>query len=462
MKFNDFFNLNTEEQRAAFMWNGLAIAFMTLMLAVDFGLKLFAIQLPASCWPFELIIIGITSPLSLVGGFLKPVFPIQLTQSFPQMPVASLMSLITHQPAAHFASHTGVIDWRSLIAIPFWQLFLILAYQSFWYLRGNMSVTDFKKAIHETAVDHDYTAAYGHPKPVRASHEAHSEAMSGPSEPSDPKLKDRLIDSRNLSQKVPQFNKLTRADWEKYKDQEGGLMVRDMIQQLRQENLNLLAQKTELKSTFSQYFSPNVLRYLEQNKNTYQDINNQEHAISVLFCDLRGFSNFTQNATNDEVVQYLSEYFEIASYCILHKYNGVISKLMGDGFMAYWGFPMANKDHAYVATLAAQTILKEVQFRNDLKPNEKPIKVGLGIATGNVIVGNIGSMDFKDFTLIGTPVNLAARLEEANKKLNTSLLISEATFEGVKDRIPCQHLGEHEIRGWQKREHIYAPESYRD
>jgi adenylate cyclase len=176
-----------------------------------------------------------------------------------------------------------------------------------------------------------------------------------------------------------------------------------------------------------------------------------------MFCDIRGFSAYSQTAAPAEMVAFLDEYFSIASYVILHRFDGVINKLMGDGLLAYWGFPLPQEDHAYIATQAAIQILKEVDLRNRTTSHPMPLNVGIGIASGEAIVGNIGSADFKDFTLLGVPVNLASRLEEANKRLNTSLLISSATYAGLKGRLDCRDCGEVEIRGWQGNERIFAP-----
>ena len=120
--------------------------------------------------------------------------------------------------------------------------------------------------------------------------------------------------------------------------------------------------------------------------------------------------------------------------------------------------PIPMADHAYRATRAALDILKEVEFRNSCLPEgANKLEVGLGLCTGEVLVGNFGSADFKDFTLIGNPVNLASRLDGANKELNTRVLISEETFRMLEGRIPCHDQGEISIRGWSGGVRVYEP-----
>lgn len=442
-----------KRKRVSFMLNCVVMVIVSLILAFYFGIRLYVGEVPPFLWAYKVVIIGMISPLQFVTQWIMPFFPPSFKSVFPEMPADLFLSSVLGQPVSSLSQYKGVVDWLTLLSIPAWQCFLILSYFCSWYLRESFSLTDVQEAV----VSYQQSQ---NPKPRKIGVPVQEQQPRPPRQTTDAHIKDRLSDSKNLSQKAPEIQpaqKVTQQDWQSYKKNEGELIQRDMIRQLQQENHNLRNQKDELQSTFSQYFSPEVLKYLEKNKQAYEGLQNQQHSISVLFCDLRGFSKYSQDASSEEVLAYLGEYFEIASYCVLHKYNGVISKLMGDGFMAYWGFPMASKDHAYTATQAALTILREVQLRNELKPLQKPIEVGIGIATGTVMVGNIGSMDFKDFTLIGVPVNLAARLQETSKKLKTSLLISQNTYTELNGKLNCHNWGETEIRGWQNPETVYTP-----
>lgn len=431
---------------------------ITIAVGFPFGARLMNVELPESLWFMQALGYGLCSPIiSLHKFLLASLLPAQWQSVFPVTSVPSFLSAVSGQPESAFSQYGGSIEWIPLLSILSWQCFLLLSYYLLSVLKSGVSIQEVQRAMVEYAEEQTTSA----PKRVTPVKEAVRENQLTPTLQTQPgdqqKIKDRLHESKSLQHKAPRIQKFTQQDWENYKKQEGDLVVRSMIQQLRQENMTLQTEKNELKSTFSQYFSPEVLKYLNQNKSAFEGIQNQHYNMSVLFCDLRGFSAFSQTASSDEVVAYLGEYFEIASYCVLHKHNGVISKLMGDGFMAYWGFPLADKEHAHTATLAAQNIIQEVRLRNEIKANQKPIQVGIGIATGSVMVGNIGSMDFKDFTLIGVPVNLAARLQETTKQLGCDIVISENTYRDLNGLIPCKDWGATEIRGWQNAERIYTP-----
>jgi class 3 adenylate cyclase len=483
--------------RTLAIWAAIAL---TVVLGFHFYLMLYFPGTPQTSGLFRAVVpywtlISYTayilqSPVHLLAqGFLL-LLPPAWKNLFPEMSAALLMSVVTHHPLAVCQSHyPGQLVWLDLLAIVFWNCLLCLMCQCFWYLQDNRNVGDSVGAALVSWKEKQRRQAFitqnaaEPPLPPSSAPSFGSVDSSAASEPPQntrvfvtrdvtptppPAPSSRLTDSRmldRLSQSKQQPanpsiiipREMTSHDWEAYKQEQGDFMVRDMLRQLQRENSNLHAQQQQLRSTFSQYFSPNVAHYLESNKGTFQNVSNQTHRVSVLFCDIRGFSSYSQSASSDEVLKFLSEYFEIASHFILQRYNGVISKLMGDGFMAYWGFPVPDGDHAYVATRAALDILHEVALRNHIKSGKNPLNIGIGIATGEALIGNIGSDDFKDFTLIGPTVNMASRLEEANKRLNTSLLISGATYEALQGRLPCQNCGKVEIRGWDETQPVYAP-----
>jgi|GEM_PF-2426528 len=444
---------------------GLRFYLMLYFPGTTQTLALFKMVSPHWEWLSQVVAI-LKCPLSVLSQILFPHVPAKA--GFPEIPMATFMAWMTHQPADTFkATYPGRIEWLTLMAIPFWNGLLATSYLAVQYLRGSDSLPLAWRQSREMVSDYIEKAKQAQPKPSTTQRSQYTETKTetappptfAPQSTGDAvKTQARLSQTRNLHLNMPDIPKrATLQDWEQYKHQEGELITKDMLRQLQRENSNLQAQQQQLKSTFSQYFSPQVLQYLESNKGTFQNVENERHTITVLFCDIRGFSAYSQTASPDELVKFLSEYFNIASYYILHKYNGIVSKLMGDGLMAYWGFPVPNPDHAFIATSAALDIMKEVAFRNHTNPDAPPLQIGIGIATGEAIVGNIGSSDFKDFTLIGPPVNMAARLEEANKQLNTSLLISDTTYVGLKGRLPCRDMGKVPIRGWQSPEQVYAP-----
>lgn len=156
-----------------------------------------------------------------------------------------------------------------------------------------------------------------------------------------------------------------------------------------------------------------------------------------------------------EVVQrFLSDYFSMMNGIILHDYRGSINKLIGDAIMAYWGFPLADEDHAFLAVSAALAMRDILRvWRND--PSKPPIHIGIGVNTGDAVIGHVGSEDFMDFTVIGDAVNVAARLEQLTKDYDASIIISADTYEKVKDRIHARPLGRVRLRGREAETEIF-------
>lgn len=440
---------------------------IALLLGLRFYLMLFFPGTEATSSLFKLILpywerfsnvcLVFKSPLLILFKFLPGSMVGSLKPWFPEMPAALLMANLNHKPLSFYkAIYPGTVEWVTLLAIPFWGLFLFGWLLCFKFLRANIDIGAVVEESKQMISEHQAHKA------IEQKLEAKRSGQNMPADTdgygANSRTQERLSKSKNQPAHMPQvIIKPDDEDWERYKQEQGDLMVTDMVRQLRRENANLHAQQSQLRTTLSQYFSPSVLQYLEAHKGKFQNMDNEKRVVSVLFCDIRGFSEYSLNASSDEVVRFLGEYFEIASQCILHKHHGVISKLMGDGLMAYWGFPVPTEEHAYIATQAALDILHEVDLRNQTRPDAVPLKIGIGIATGHAIVGNIGSEDFKDFTLIGPSVNMAARLEEANKTLGTRLLISGETHQALHGKIPCQDCGEIDIRGWHNREHVYSP-----
>jgi class 3 adenylate cyclase len=455
---------------------------ITLLLAFRFSLMLYFPGTEKTAVLFRLLLpywktfgslcLLLKSPVAMLVGLLPVSVTAGLKTNFPDMPASILIAHLTHQPLAVVKPlYPGYAEWLTLMAIPFWNGLLLVIYQGCCYLRENMN---FSAVVQESRTffadrrlasqgpnrqkagssGEDWLSKVKVKPKNNAPNSANDEQE--PEQPLDAHVQDRLILSKSQAA-PPIIIRPTIADWKQYKQEQGDLMMNDMLRQLRQENANLHARQDNLRTTFSKYFSPKVLQYLESNRGTFESVNNEKHQMSVMFCDIRGFSTYSQSASADEVMSLLSEYFEITSHAILHKHNGVINKLMGDGLMAYWGFPVPTENHAYIATCAALDILRQIDYRNRSRSDQPPLNIGIGIATGDAIVGNIGSSDFKDFTLIGPVVNMTSRLEEANKTLNTRLLISQATYQGLKGNIPCRDCGKIEIRGWQERQQIYAP-----
>ncbi len=183
--------------------------------------------------------------------------------------------------------------------------------------------------------------------------------------------------------------------------------------------------------------------------------------IVVLFADIRDFSNITSSSQPEEIVKLLNAYFSIMTKIII-KRGGNIDKYIGDGLLAIFGapFPIKNAElQAVSSAIEMRNALKEFNSKRESK-GLNPIKIGICITAGIAVVGNIGSEEHTEYTAIGEPVNLAARLEGINKRFGTNLIVSESISDVTKETFPFKDLGAHTIRGWKDPVKIFeVPES---
>ena len=211
--------------------------------------------------------------------------------------------------------------------------------------------------------------------------------------------------------------------------------------------------KQQLRFAFWKYVSPAVMQSIEKNPEQLK-LGGQRKELTMLFSDIRGFTSFSESHPPEVVQSFLSEYFTAMNGIILHDYRGSINKLIGDAIMAYWGFPIEHDDHPFLAVCAAIK-MKEAMDAWNADPAKPPLKIGIGINTGEAVIGNVGSQDFMDFTVIGDAVNLASRLESLNKEFGTTIILSEATWLRVKDRVEGNLLGEVKVKGKEQAVLIY-------
>jgi len=134
---------------------------------------------------------------------------------------------------------------------------------------------------------------------------------------------------------------------------------------------------------------------------------------------------------------------------VIFHYGGTVDKFIGDAIMAFWGAPIAVDGHEKKAILCALEMFRELKKLQDKWRSEgkEIINIGVGINTGEVVVGNMGSQMRMDYTVIGDAVNLAARIEALNKQYSTHILIGENTYEKVKDSVETRSLGKVKVSG---------------
>jgi len=216
-----------------------------------------------------------------------------------------------------------------------------------------------------------------------------------------------------------------------------------------------LQQKARIQQAFGRYASDYVLQTLLESPEG-AELQGVERDVTVLFADIRGFTRLSEGLEPADVVALLNDVFQLVSDCNLRR-GGTIDKFIGDSVMAYFGAPVPRADHPISAVSAAVDIARAVEERNArLEHGEHPVGVGIGIHTGPVVVGNIGSDRRTDFTAIGDSVNVAARLEKLARP--GEILVSEAVQRRVRGSHRLRFEGERQLSGRQEPVHVYAVE----
>jgi adenylate cyclase len=213
-------------------------------------------------------------------------------------------------------------------------------------------------------------------------------------------------------------------------------------------------EKRKIKNIFSKYLSSNVVEELIKSEDI--KLGGERKEITVLFSDIRDFTSMSEKLTPEEVVSMLNEYLsEMTDIIFANK--GTLDKFIGDAVMAVFGSPIFLADHAQRAVRTAVMMIKRLNELNEkwVKEGKRTLKIGIGINSGEVIAGNMGSLKRMEYTVIGDNVNLASRLESMNKELGTEILISENTYKEVKDIVKVRKFENIKIRGKEESITVY-------
>ncbi|HYL68346.1 MAG TPA: adenylate/guanylate cyclase domain-containing protein [Candidatus Limnocylindria bacterium] len=207
-------------------------------------------------------------------------------------------------------------------------------------------------------------------------------------------------------------------------------------------------EKRKIRKTFSQYLSPDVIGLIEKDPQKYIRPGGEIKELTVMFTDIRGFTTISEGLTPDELVNLLNEYLG-AMTDIVFANQGTLDKYIGDAIMAFWGSPYPQEDHAVRACNCALQMVRSLEKLNSKWQAERrpPISIGIGLNTGLLNVGNMGSAKRLSWTVMGDNVNLASRLEGINKQYHTQIVISEATYRQVQDRFVCRELDKIRVKG---------------
>jgi adenylate cyclase len=213
-------------------------------------------------------------------------------------------------------------------------------------------------------------------------------------------------------------------------------------------------EKRRARETFSRFLSPAMVEQVLAKGGAVQ-LGGDKRELTVLFSDIRGFTTLSEKLDPHVLLEFLNEYLTPMTDIIVSGNRGTLDKYIGDAIMAFWGAPQEQPDHALLACQAALEMMARLQ---DLKAAWRErglpeIDIGVGINTGPMSVGFVGSQDrFYNYTVLGDAVNLASRLEGANKEYGTHVIIGPTTFEQVEGRVVTRELDQVRVKG--KREPV--------
>ena len=239
----------------------------------------------------------------------------------------------------------------------------------------------------------------------------------------------------------------------------------DEIGQLTRSFNNMVSElkvKEKIKGVFGKYVDPRIVNELIEDHNDSDFSKGQEKEMSVFFSDITNFTNMSEQLDPNSLVKMINEYLTFMSEPIKDNL-GVIDKFIGDAIMAYWGdpfvpggrHPLLASNTALLQLEALELFKEELPELIDVSKLKGTFNIRIGIATGNVTIGNIGSEDFKGFTVMGDIVNLAARLESINKVYGTNIIIDQNTYELTKASLETREMDTIRVKGKEESVKIY-------
>ena len=216
-------------------------------------------------------------------------------------------------------------------------------------------------------------------------------------------------------------------------------------------------EKQRTQATFSRYVDPGFVKELLSNPDSGQ-LGGKRTGLTVLFSDIRGFTAMSSMIPSEAVVEFLNSYLTAMTE-VVFQYEGTVDKFQGDGVMAFFGAPQSHDDDPQRAVLTALAMRDRLATLQDQWQDMTgvPLRIGIGIDTGQAVVGNIGSPTRMDYTVIGDVVNLASRLQDMTQRFGANILISGNTYSKVKDMGEFRHIGRTEVQGRPLEVDLYEP-----
>jgi adenylate cyclase len=220
-----------------------------------------------------------------------------------------------------------------------------------------------------------------------------------------------------------------------------------MVDGLRREEV--------IRRLFGHYVTPQVAEHAIQHG---ADLGGEYAEATVLFTDIRGFTRLTEEMAPEVLIALLNRYFQTISSVVV-EHGGLVTRLGGDSLLAVFGTPLnPAEDHAHRAVQAAWGLMPALAAFNQaqVRQGEPTLRTGVGVATGPVLAGNVGSEERLEYTVLGEAVNLASRLEAMTKEVEAQILLSEETARAVESWAPLQPMGQVEVRGMGAPQRVYA------
>ena len=201
------------------------------------------------------------------------------------------------------------------------------------------------------------------------------------------------------------------------------------------------------RGTLERYVSPQLVREVMDKLDTIR-FDGEKRVLTILFSDVRSFTTLTEKSDPVELLTQLNEYLEAMTE-IIFRYDGIVDKFIGDGIMAHWGAFTPDRPNAQLAARASLDMMDTLAVLNQkwVARGRPPLDIGVGLNTGEVIFGNVGTGKKVDFTAIGDGVNLAARLESANKEYHSHIILSAATLAELGSQAQVRPLGSIVVKG---------------
>ncbi|MBI1876792.1 MAG: response regulator [Chloroflexi bacterium] len=222
---------------------------------------------------------------------------------------------------------------------------------------------------------------------------------------------------------------------------------------LKERDLAQEREKQAIRYMFQRYVSPVVVDRLVEGRENLA-LGGRRQKISVMFADVRGFTNFSENLSPERVVEALNQHLALAVEAILAE-EGTLDKFVGDAVMAFFNAPLPQPDHTLRAVRAAAAMQQAIAaYHMKLGLAAQPLNFGIGIHVGQAVVGNIGTAQQMNYTVIGDAVNLAKRLQENAE--GGQIMLSQAAYTAVKDFITAEDLGLLAVKGRAASEHVYG------